>query len=122
MGHDPFAEDTRLAVQGETWQTGSFAPIRFVTAPGTRTGTVNAFCIRSTATVGTIEFESGLQRDLPEILDNLIPLSRSEWPRANMARRQLVITSAGLVIGAFSDCARCRGEAGAWNGAANVSS
>jgi secondary thiamine-phosphate synthase enzyme len=47
-----------------------------VTASGIRTGTVNIFNVGSTAAVGTIEFEPGLQRDLPAILDKLIPPSR----------------------------------------------
>src|SRR5207237_130559 len=41
-----------------------------------RTGIAHIFCIGSTATVGTIEFEPGLQKDLPETLDRLIPPSR----------------------------------------------
>ncbi|MFB3814206.1 MAG: secondary thiamine-phosphate synthase enzyme YjbQ [Terriglobales bacterium] len=48
-----------------------------VSASGVRGGTVNVFNVGSTAAVGTIEFEPGLQRDLPEILDKLIPPSRS---------------------------------------------
>ena len=40
------------------------------------TGTVNVFNVGSTASVGTIEFEPGLQHDLPSILDKLIPPSR----------------------------------------------
>jgi len=40
------------------------------------TGTVQVFCVGSTCAVGTIEFEPGLQRDLPEMLDRLIPPSR----------------------------------------------
>lgn len=39
------------------------------------TGTVNVFNVGSTAAVGTIEFEPGLRRDLPEILDKVIPPS-----------------------------------------------
>ena len=50
---------------------------RIVQASGIRTGTANVFTVGSTAAVGTIEFEPGLQRDLPEILDRLIPPSRS---------------------------------------------
>ncbi len=42
-----------------------------------QTGTVNIFNIGSTAVVGTIEFEPGLQGDLPAILDKLIPPSRN---------------------------------------------
>ena len=48
-----------------------------VSASGIRAGTVNVFSVGSTAAIGTIEFEPGLQRDLPEILDKLIPPSRS---------------------------------------------
>jgi len=50
---------------------------RIVTASGIQTGTVNIFNVGSTAAVGTIEFEPGLRRDLPAILDRLIPPSRS---------------------------------------------
>ncbi len=49
---------------------------QIVTSSGIQTGTVNIFNIGSTAAVGTIEFEPGLQRDLPAILDRLIPPSR----------------------------------------------
>jgi secondary thiamine-phosphate synthase enzyme len=41
-----------------------------------RTGIVHVFNVGSTAAVGTIEFEPGLERDLPEQLDRLIPPSR----------------------------------------------
>jgi secondary thiamine-phosphate synthase enzyme len=47
-----------------------------VKSSGIRTGLVQVFCLGSTATVGTVEFEPGLQRDLPEMLDRLIPPSR----------------------------------------------
>jgi secondary thiamine-phosphate synthase enzyme len=40
-------------------------------------GIVNIFHVGSTGAVGTIEFEPGLQKDLPNILDKLIPPSRS---------------------------------------------
>lgn len=49
---------------------------RVVTASGVRTGMVNVFNVGSTASIGTIEFEPGLRRDLPELLDRLIPPSR----------------------------------------------
>jgi len=39
-------------------------------------GTVHIFNVGSTAAVGTIEFEPGLESDLPAILDKLIPPSR----------------------------------------------
>lgn len=48
-----------------------------VAGSGISTGTVNVFNVGSTAAVGTIEFEAGLQKDLPAILDKLIPPSRS---------------------------------------------
>ncbi len=41
------------------------------------TGVVNVSVIGSTAAISTIEFEPGLERDLPELLDRLIPPSRS---------------------------------------------
>ena len=47
-----------------------------VAASGIRRGTVNVFNVGSTAAVGAIEFEPGLLRDLPALLDRLIPPSR----------------------------------------------
>ena len=47
-----------------------------VTSSRIQTGTVNVFNVGSTAAVGAIEFEPGLQQDLPAILDKLIPPSR----------------------------------------------
>jgi len=47
-----------------------------VTASRVRTGMVHIFNVGSTAAIGGIEFEPGLQRDLPAILDRLIPPSR----------------------------------------------
>jgi len=41
-----------------------------------QTGVAHVFCVGSTAAVGAIEFEPGLRRDLPELLDRLIPPSR----------------------------------------------
>ena len=55
--------------------TGQVAEV--VAASGVRTGTVTVFNVGSTAAIGTIEFEPGLERDLPEILDKLIPPSRN---------------------------------------------
>ena len=43
---------------------------------GIRTGVAQVFCVGSTGAVGTVEFEPGLQRDLPEMLDRLVPPSR----------------------------------------------
>jgi secondary thiamine-phosphate synthase enzyme len=51
--------------------------VEIVRASGIRTGLVHVFNVGSTGAVGTIEFEPGLQRDLPELLDKLIPPSRA---------------------------------------------
>jgi secondary thiamine-phosphate synthase enzyme len=47
-----------------------------VARSGVSTGTVHVCNVGSTGGVGTIEFEPGLQRDLPEQLDRLLPPSR----------------------------------------------
>jgi secondary thiamine-phosphate synthase enzyme len=47
-----------------------------VAESGIRSGTVHVFHVGSTGAVGTIEFEPGLQQDLPDLLDRLIPPSR----------------------------------------------
>jgi secondary thiamine-phosphate synthase enzyme len=49
---------------------------RVVGGSGIATGTVNVAVIGSTAAVGTIEFEPGLQGYLPQLLDALIPPSK----------------------------------------------
>ena len=54
--------------------TGEIAEI--VSASGVRSGLVHIFNVGSTAAIGTIEFEPGLQRDLPAILDKLVPPAR----------------------------------------------
>ena len=41
-----------------------------------QTGLAHVFAVGSTAAVGTIEFEPGLQKDLPDVLDRLMPPSR----------------------------------------------
>ncbi len=48
-----------------------------VARSGIETGVVHVFNLGSTGAVGMIEFEPGLQHDVPEILDKLIPPSRS---------------------------------------------
>ncbi|HTK96105.1 MAG TPA: secondary thiamine-phosphate synthase enzyme YjbQ, partial [Terriglobales bacterium] len=49
---------------------------RIVADSGVQTGTVHVFNVGSTAAVGTIEYEPGLQADLPSALDRLLPPSR----------------------------------------------
>lgn len=43
---------------------------------GIAVGTAQIFNVGSTASIGTIEFEPGLCRDLPEMLNRLVPPSR----------------------------------------------
>lgn len=50
--------------------------VRIVRKSKISTGTVHVFNVGSTGVVGTIEFEPGLQEDLPETLDRLFPPSR----------------------------------------------
>ncbi len=50
---------------------------RIVTESNVATGTVNVSVVGSTAAVSTIEFEPGLKKDLPQLLDKLIPPSRN---------------------------------------------
>lgn len=47
-----------------------------VARSGVKTGMVNVFNLGSTAAIGIIEFEPGLQQDLPALLNRLIPPSR----------------------------------------------
>ena len=54
--------------------TGEVA--RIVSESGVRTGVAHVFNVGSTAAIGTIEFELGLQEDLPDVLDKLLPPSR----------------------------------------------
>ncbi len=54
--------------------TGRVAEV--VRRSGIKTGLAQVFTVGSTAAVGTIEFEPGLERDLPEMLDRLIPPNR----------------------------------------------
>ncbi len=49
---------------------------RIVEESGIRTGLAHVFNVGSTGALGTIEFEPGLQEDLPGMLDQLLPPSR----------------------------------------------
>jgi secondary thiamine-phosphate synthase enzyme len=51
------------------------AVVEIVMRSGVKTGIVHLFNIGSTAGLGTIEFEPGLQTDFPATLDRLIPPS-----------------------------------------------
>jgi len=48
-----------------------------VSAARVQTGVAHIFAVGSTAAIGAIEFEPGLKRDLPELLDRLMPPSRN---------------------------------------------
>jgi secondary thiamine-phosphate synthase enzyme len=48
-----------------------------IAASGIETGTAHVFNVGSTGAIATIEYEGGLERDLPEILDRLVPPSRA---------------------------------------------
>ena len=50
---------------------------RIVECSGVTTGVCHIFNVGSTGAVGTVEFEPGLQRDVPEMLDKIAPPSRS---------------------------------------------
>ena len=54
--------------------TGEVA--RIVNESGVRSGVAHVFNVGSTAAVGTIELEPGLEGDLPNMLDKLFPPSR----------------------------------------------
>lgn len=49
---------------------------RVVDESGVKCGVAHVFNVGSTSAIGTIEFEPGLQEDLPNILDKLIPPGR----------------------------------------------
>ena len=49
---------------------------QIVTGSGVQCGIVDVFNVGSTAAVGTIEIEPGLEKDLPQMLNRLIPPGR----------------------------------------------
>jgi secondary thiamine-phosphate synthase enzyme len=69
-----------------------------------RTGLVHVFNIGSTSAVGTIEFEPGLRKDLPAILDRLMPPSREygheqTWHDGNgHSHLQATVLGPGLTV------------------------
>src|SRR6266568_2692525 len=79
--------------------TGEVA--RIVSESGVRRGLVHIFNVGSTGAIGTIEFEPGLQQDLPTMLDKLFPASHDAWPLAHGSgpRRP---TGAGHLAAGFS--------------------
>jgi secondary thiamine-phosphate synthase enzyme len=79
-GEDPemsYQQQIVLSTKGHgDMQDITDAVAKAVQASRVKTGMVNVFNLGSTAAVGTIEFEPGLQKDMPAILDQLIPPSR----------------------------------------------
>lgn len=66
---------------------------------GVTTGIAHVFNVGSTAAIGTIEFEPGLMRDLPNMLDRLLPPSvdyghEAKWKDGN-AHSHLQATAVG---------------------------
>ncbi len=53
------------------------AVAKIVEEAGIDTGVAHVFAVGSTSAVSVVEFEPGLERDVPELLDRLIPPSRS---------------------------------------------
>ena len=72
-----FQEQFTLATRGHGDTHDMTAQVEGIVARSkVRTGVVHVFNVGSTAAVGTIEFEPGLQKDLPMILDKLMPPGR----------------------------------------------
>lgn len=73
-----YQEEIRLSTSGngDTHDlSGTLAEI--LRRSGLTTGLVNVFAVGSTCAIGVLEYEPGLKRDLPEVLNRLIPASRS---------------------------------------------
>jgi secondary thiamine-phosphate synthase enzyme len=72
-----FQESIELTTSGHGHMhdvTGDVAGV--LERSGIMTGILHVCNVGSTGAIGTIEFEPGLERDLPELLDRLIPASR----------------------------------------------
>lgn len=69
-----------------------------------RVGLVHIFNIGSTAAIGAIEFEPGLRKDLPEVLNRLLPPSRAygheqTWHDGNgHSHLQATVLGPGLTV------------------------
>jgi secondary thiamine-phosphate synthase enzyme len=79
---------------------------KIVSASRVRTGTVNVFNVGSTGAIGTIEFEPGLQKDLPTMLDKLFPPNRDygheqAWDDGNGPSLTVPIKDGQLVLGTW---------------------
>ncbi|GAB6166980.1 secondary thiamine-phosphate synthase enzyme YjbQ [Thermostilla marina] len=72
-----YQERIQFATSGHGAMRDLTADIQeIVSRSGIVQGTVNVFAVGSTAAIGTVEFEPGLCRDVPEQLDRIFPPSR----------------------------------------------
>lgn len=72
-----YQDEIHLSTEGNGDMHNLTGAVRdFVVSSGIDAGIVHVFNIGSTGAVGTIEFEPGLQEDLPAKLTELIPPSR----------------------------------------------
>lgn len=72
-----YQEEISLSTTGDGDMHNLTESVQAVVADArVQAGFVHVFNIGSTAAIGTIEFEPGLQEDLPNKLDELIPPSR----------------------------------------------
>ncbi len=73
-----YQENIRLSTEGHRHMQDITQDVQAaVSHSNIHAGTAHVFNVGSTGAIGTIEFEPGLERDLPEILDKLIPASRT---------------------------------------------
>lgn len=77
---------------------------KFLQEIGAKDGILTVFAIGSTCAITTIEYEPGLQRDFPEIMEKLVPSDRSyhhdsTWGEANgFSHMRASIIGASLCI------------------------
>ncbi|MHC4948441.1 MAG: secondary thiamine-phosphate synthase enzyme YjbQ [Planctomycetota bacterium] len=70
-------DDIAIETTGHRHMTDLTADVtRIVAASGIDAGVAHVFNVGSTGAIGAIEFEPGLEGDLPELLDRLAPPSR----------------------------------------------
>lgn len=73
-----FQEQLTISTHGHGDMHDLTEPVAAIVARSQmRTGLVHVFNIGSTAAIGAIEFEPGLRKDLPAVLDRLLPPSRA---------------------------------------------
>jgi secondary thiamine-phosphate synthase enzyme len=73
----PYLEQLTIETAGHRKMTDLTGEVgQIVNRSGVTSGLVNVFNVGSTGAIGTIEFEPGLCKDLPDILDELMPPGR----------------------------------------------